>query len=41
MARKYRIDRIIVLPVYRAVQAMAHGRRGHAESAVLMITPGS
>ncbi len=41
MARKYRIDRIIVLPVYRAVQAIAHGRRSHAESVVLMITPGS
>ena len=41
MARKYRIDRIIVLPVYRAVQAIAHRRRGHAGSVVLMITPGS
>jgi uncharacterized protein len=41
MARKYRIDRIIVLPVYRAVQAIAHGRRTHGESVVLMITPGS
>jgi uncharacterized protein len=41
MARKYRIDRIIVLPAYRAVKAIAHGRRSHAESVVLMITPGS
>jgi uncharacterized protein len=41
MARKYRIDRIIVLPLYRAVQAIAHRRRGHAGSVVLKITPGS
>jgi uncharacterized protein len=41
MGRKYRIDRIIVLPVYRAVQAIAHGRRSHSESVALMITPNS
>jgi uncharacterized protein len=41
MARKYRIDRIIVLPVYRAVQAIAHLHRGHEGNMVLMITPGS
>jgi uncharacterized protein len=41
MSRKYRIDRIIILPVYRAVQAIAHGRRYHPGSVVLMITPGS
>jgi len=41
MARKYRIDRLTVLPVYRLVQAIAHGRRAHADSVVLMITPGS
>ena len=41
MSRKYRIDRIIILPVYRAVQAIAHGHRNHPESVVLMITPGS
>jgi len=41
MSRKYRIDRIIILPVYRAVQAIAHGRSSHPESVVLMITPGS
>ena len=40
MARKYRIDCVVILPVYRAVQAVAHGRRGHQESVVLMITPG-
>jgi PPOX class probable F420-dependent enzyme len=41
MSRKYRVDRIIILPVYRAVQAIAHGRSNHQESVVLMITPGS
>ncbi len=41
MACKYRIDRLIVLPVFRAVQAIARGRRGHGGSVVLMITPGS
>lgn len=41
MSRKYRIDRIIILPVYRAVQAIAHGRRHHPGSVVLRITPGS
>jgi PPOX class probable F420-dependent enzyme len=41
MARKYRIDRAIVLPVCRVMQAIAHGRRSHAESVVLVITPGS
>lgn len=41
MGRKYRIDRIVVLPVYRAVQAIVHGRRTRSESVALMITPGS
>jgi len=41
MGRKYRIDRIVVLPVYRVVQAIAHGRRTRSESVALMITPGS
>jgi hypothetical protein len=41
LARKYGIDRVVTLPVCRAVQAIAHGRRSHAESSVLMITPGS
>jgi hypothetical protein len=36
-----RIDRIVVLPLYRTVQAIAHGRRSHAESVALMIMPGS
>jgi hypothetical protein len=39
MARKYRLDKIVILPVYRAVQALRHGRR-HSESVVLVITPG-
>jgi len=41
MARKYWLDRIVILPVYRAVQAIRHGRRRQTESAVLVITPGS
>ena len=40
MARKYRLDRIVILPVYRAVQAIVHRRRDHGESVVLVITPG-
>jgi len=40
-ARPARQGRIIILPVYRAVQAIAHGRSSHPESVVLMITPGS
>ena len=27
MARKYWLDRIVILPVYRAVQTLRHGRR--------------
>jgi PPOX class probable F420-dependent enzyme len=41
MARKYRLDRIVILPVYRAVQTIRHGRRHQTESVVLVITPGS
>ena len=41
MARKYWLDRIVILPVYRAVQTIRHGRRHHTESVVLVITPGS
>jgi len=41
MARKYWLDRIVILPVYRAVQAIRHGRRHQTESVVLIITPGS
>ena len=39
MARKYWLDRIVILPVYRAVQTIRHGRRRHTESVVLVITP--
>ena len=38
MARKYWLDRIVILPVYRAVHAIVHGR-DHGESVVLVITP--
>ena len=41
MARKYRLDRIVILPVYRAVQAIRHGRRRQTEGVVLIIAPGS
>jgi PPOX class probable F420-dependent enzyme len=39
MARKYRLDRIVILPVYRAVQTIRHGRCHQTESVVLVITP--
>ncbi len=39
MARKYRLDRILILPLYRAVQRL-RGRRADGEEAVfLAITP--
>ena len=38
MARKYRVDRILILPVYRLVQWL-RGKRGSGEEAVLAITP--
>ena len=41
MAREYWLDRIVILPVYRAVQAIRHGRRHQTESVVLIIAPGS
>ena len=41
MARKYRLDKIVILPVYRAVQTIRHGCRHQTESIVLVITPGS
>jgi PPOX class probable F420-dependent enzyme len=41
MAGKYRLDRMLILPLYRAVQAIARGRRANSESVVLVITPGS
>ncbi len=41
MARKYRLDRILILPVYRAVQALRHRGRAPGESVALAITPDS
>ena len=41
MARKYWLDRIVILPVYRAVQTIRHGRRRQTEGVVLIIAPGS
>lgn len=38
MARKYRIDRFVVLPIYWAIQRLHGNRRGAAETA-LAITP--
>lgn len=38
LARKYRIDRIVILPVYRALQWLRGARRG-AGSVALAITP--
>ena len=41
MARKYWLDKIVILPAYRAVQTIRHGRRHQTESVVLIIAPGS
>jgi uncharacterized protein len=41
MARKYRLDRMLILPLYHAVQAISRGRRTNSESVVLVITLGS
>jgi hypothetical protein len=38
MTRKYRIDRIVVFPIYRAVRRL-RGFRDDAENVVLAITP--
>ena len=38
MARKYRIDRVLILPMYKAVQRLRGARGGTAE-VVLAITP--
>jgi PPOX class probable F420-dependent enzyme len=40
MARKYRIDRVLILPLYRAVQRL-RGNPDRAAPVVLAITPGS
>jgi uncharacterized protein len=39
MARKYRVDRIVILPIYRAVQAIRHKGSSHGNAVVLAITP--
>jgi hypothetical protein len=38
VARKYRLDRVLILPVHNLVQRL-HGRRQSGEVAVLAITP--
>jgi uncharacterized protein len=38
MARKYRVDRVLILPIYRALQRLRGARAGTAE-VVLAITP--
>ena len=40
MAEKYRIDRVLILPLYRGVQRL-RGNRGGAAEIVLAITPAS
>ena len=40
MARKYRIDRVLILPIYRAVQRLRGARAGTGEVAIA-ITPSS
>jgi PPOX class probable F420-dependent enzyme len=39
MARKYRLDRIFILPLYRLVQRLRHKPTGRGESVILQITP--
>jgi PPOX class probable F420-dependent enzyme len=38
MARKYRVDRVLILPIYRLVQRL-RGKRGSGAGTVLAITP--
>lgn len=38
MARKYRVDRVLILPVYNLVQRL-RGRRQSGEGVVLAVTP--
>lgn len=37
--RKYRVDRVLVLPIYRAVEAVRHRGRPHGKTVVIAITP--
>ncbi len=39
MARKYRVDRVLVLPLYRAVQRLRGKRQAQTKPVVLRITP--
>jgi PPOX class probable F420-dependent enzyme len=39
MARKYRMDRIFILPIYRLVQRLRHKSTGEGDSVILQITP--
>jgi uncharacterized protein len=39
MARKYRMDRIFILPIYNAVQQLLHPKRTAGEEVALAITP--
>jgi PPOX class probable F420-dependent enzyme len=39
IAHKYRVDRILILPVYRLVQRLRHRSTDTAEPIVLSITP--
>ncbi len=39
MARKYRLDRIFILPIYRLVQRLRHKSTGDGEPLILQITP--
>jgi hypothetical protein len=40
MGRKYRFDRILVVPIYRLVQRLRHGRTPKGAPVILEITPG-
>lgn len=37
--RKYRVDRIVILPVYRLIEAVKRGRARQKRPVVLVITP--
>ena len=39
MARKYRLDKILILPIYRAVQRIRGRSTAEADSVVVAITP--
>jgi len=39
MARKYQMDRIFILPLYRLVQRLQHKPTGQGEPVILQLTP--